>query len=147
MMNVYFTVDTESSMAGAWDDRNERPLTSDRHIFCRIGEVDYGIGLITETLGRPGSGRLLRRTAGRPRQRRSRHPTGVTTTCCGTTRTSSCIFTRHTSSSPSSFEPVPTGRANPRQPAISSARSTKQPKRISSRVRSRFISSCPERSR
>jgi hypothetical protein len=54
MMNVYFTVDTESSMADAWDDRNARPLTSDRHIFCRIGAADYGIGLITETLGRHG---------------------------------------------------------------------------------------------
>jgi hypothetical protein len=54
MMNVYFTVDTESSMAGAWTDRSARPLTSDRHIFCRIGADDYGIGLITETLDQYG---------------------------------------------------------------------------------------------
>ena len=54
MMNVYFTVDTESSMAGGWSDRTARPLTSDRHIFCRIGKDDFGIGLITETLGQYG---------------------------------------------------------------------------------------------
>jgi hypothetical protein len=54
MMNVYFTVDTESSMAGAWNDRSARPLMSDRHIFCRIGKDDYGIGLITDTLGEYG---------------------------------------------------------------------------------------------
>jgi hypothetical protein len=54
MMNVYFTVDTESSMGGAWRDPSRRPLAADRHIFCRIGEKDYGIGLITDVLGRFG---------------------------------------------------------------------------------------------
>jgi len=53
-MNVYFTVDTESSMAGAWSHPERRPLTADRHIFCRIGEEDYGIGLITRVLSEHG---------------------------------------------------------------------------------------------
>jgi hypothetical protein len=54
MVNVYFSVDTESSMAGAWKDPDRRPLKADRHIFCRIGETDYGIGLITDVLDRYG---------------------------------------------------------------------------------------------
>jgi hypothetical protein len=52
MMNIYFTVDTESSMAGAWQHSNRRPLKADRHVFCRIGGRDYGIGLITDVLAR-----------------------------------------------------------------------------------------------
>src|SRR5690242_15130323 len=52
MMNVYFTVDTESSMGGAWRNPSRRPVKADRHIFCRIGKEDYGIGLITDVLGR-----------------------------------------------------------------------------------------------
>src|SRR5579871_5749294 len=50
-MNVYFTVDTESSMGGAWRDSTRRPLKADDHIFCRISGKDYGIGLITDVLG------------------------------------------------------------------------------------------------
>jgi hypothetical protein len=53
-MNVYFTVDTESSMAGAWSDRSRRPLPAARHIFCRVGDRDYGIGLITDMLSQYG---------------------------------------------------------------------------------------------
>lgn len=54
MMNVYFTVDTESSMGGALVHPERRPLTADRHIFCRIQGQDYGIGLITRILGQYG---------------------------------------------------------------------------------------------
>lgn len=54
MMNVYFTVDTESSMAGAWRYPERLPLRSDVHVFCKIGGKDYGIGLITDILQRYG---------------------------------------------------------------------------------------------
>ena len=54
MMNIYFTVDTEASMGGAWSDPLRRPLNSDRHIFCRINGQDYGIGFITDMLSRYG---------------------------------------------------------------------------------------------
>jgi hypothetical protein len=53
-MNVYLTIDTESSMAGAWRSRQRRPLKADRHIFCRIGGEDYGIGLVTRRLSEYG---------------------------------------------------------------------------------------------
>jgi hypothetical protein len=54
MMNVYFTVDTESSMGGAWRDAKRQPLSADRHIFCRTEGQDYGIGLITRILSEYG---------------------------------------------------------------------------------------------
>lgn len=54
MMNVYFTVDTESSIGSAWHNPERRPVTSDRHIFCRIGDRDHGVGLITHILQRNG---------------------------------------------------------------------------------------------
>jgi hypothetical protein len=54
MMNVYFTVDTESSMAGAWRIRDRRPLKAADHVFCRIDGQDYGIGLITKIIGSYG---------------------------------------------------------------------------------------------
>jgi hypothetical protein len=53
-MNVYFTVDTESSMGGAWRHPERRPLKADRHVFCRIDGEDHGIGLITRALSRYG---------------------------------------------------------------------------------------------
>jgi len=53
-MNVYFTVDTESSLAGAWQHPDRRPLKADRHVFCRVGGKDYGVGLITDILARYG---------------------------------------------------------------------------------------------
>jgi hypothetical protein len=54
MMNVYFTVDTESSIGGAWQHPERRPVKADRHIFCRINGRDHGIGLITDILGQQG---------------------------------------------------------------------------------------------
>jgi hypothetical protein len=41
--NVYFTVDTESSMGGAWENPSRRPLEAARHVFCRIAGEEYGI--------------------------------------------------------------------------------------------------------
>jgi hypothetical protein len=49
-MNVYFTVDTESSMGGAWRRPDRRPLEATRHVFCRIGDKDYGIPLLVRIL-------------------------------------------------------------------------------------------------
>jgi hypothetical protein len=54
MMNVYFTIDTEASMAGAWADADRRPIKADRHIFCRIDGRDHGIGLIADALSEYG---------------------------------------------------------------------------------------------
>jgi hypothetical protein len=51
---IYFTVDTESSMGGAWDDPARRPVPADRHVFCRVGGREYGIPLIVDLLGRYG---------------------------------------------------------------------------------------------
>src|SRR5690348_7357429 len=53
-MNVYFTVDTEASMGGAWRYPERRPIPADRHVFCRIGGQDFGIGRIAEILRRYG---------------------------------------------------------------------------------------------
>ena len=44
-MKVYFTVDTESSLGGAWQNLGRRPLEAARHVFCRIGEEAFGIPL------------------------------------------------------------------------------------------------------
>lgn len=54
MMNVYFTVDTESSISGGWNSPQCRPLRADRTIFCRIAGRDHGIGLISEILRHHG---------------------------------------------------------------------------------------------
>lgn len=50
--NVYFTVDTENSMGGAWADARLRPVPSDRRIHCRIDGVDHGIGWICDELAK-----------------------------------------------------------------------------------------------
>jgi hypothetical protein len=47
---VYFTVDTENSMGGAWSDATLKPVPSDRRIHCRIDGVDHGIGWICQEL-------------------------------------------------------------------------------------------------
>ncbi|NMM75429.1 hypothetical protein [Acidovorax sp. SRB_24] len=47
---VYFTVDTENSMGGAWSDPTLRPVPSDRRIHCRIDGADHGIGWICQQL-------------------------------------------------------------------------------------------------
>ncbi len=53
-MNVYFTVDTESSMAGAWNNAGTRPLPAQKLAFCRSGDSDSGVGLLTRILGEFG---------------------------------------------------------------------------------------------
>jgi hypothetical protein len=53
-MNVYFTVDTESSMGGAWRSPERRPVPAERHVFCRSGEEELGIPLLTKLLRRYG---------------------------------------------------------------------------------------------
>lgn len=52
--NVYFTVDTEPSMGGALDHPGRRPVPASRHIFCRIGDEEFGIPLIVRLLRRYG---------------------------------------------------------------------------------------------
>lgn len=52
--NVYFTVDTEASMGGALDHAKRRPVPALRHVFCRIGDQEYGIPLIVRLLRRHG---------------------------------------------------------------------------------------------
>ena len=49
-MRVYFTVDTETSMAGAWNDPNKRPLPLERSIFGKNDSEYYGIPLIMDIL-------------------------------------------------------------------------------------------------
>lgn len=49
---VYFTVDTENSMGGAWADARLKPVPSDRRIHCRIDGVDHGIGWICQELSK-----------------------------------------------------------------------------------------------
>ena len=41
-------------MGGAWDHPEQRPIPAERHVFCRIGDRDYGIPLLVELLGRHG---------------------------------------------------------------------------------------------
>jgi hypothetical protein len=53
-MNVYFTVDTESSMGGAWRSPDRRPLPAERHVFCRRGNEELGVPLLTKLLRRYG---------------------------------------------------------------------------------------------
>ncbi|GIU75273.1 MAG: hypothetical protein KatS3mg004_2360 [Bryobacteraceae bacterium] len=43
-MRVYLTIDTESSMGGAWQNPSLRPLPVEKRVFCRIDGKDYGIG-------------------------------------------------------------------------------------------------------
>jgi hypothetical protein len=52
--SVYFTVDTEPSMGGALDHPERRPVPGSRHIFCRIGDEEFGIPLIVRLLQKYG---------------------------------------------------------------------------------------------
>jgi len=53
---VHITIDTESAMAGAWDDPTRSPLPASRHIFCENESGAYGIPLIMAELRRHGFG-------------------------------------------------------------------------------------------
>ncbi len=50
--NVYITVDTEHSIGGAFSDPALKPVGNDRRIYGRIGEREYGIGLILDIADR-----------------------------------------------------------------------------------------------
>ncbi|MFZ5926150.1 MAG: hypothetical protein ACOYX1_01760 [Acidobacteriota bacterium] len=51
---VFLTVDTESSMGGAWQNPSLVPVPSERRIFCRIEGRDHGIGWLCERLRERG---------------------------------------------------------------------------------------------
>jgi len=53
-MNVYFTVDAESSIGGALERPGQQPLPASRHVFCRIGSDDFGIPLLVRIMDRYG---------------------------------------------------------------------------------------------
>jgi len=52
--SVYITVDTESSMGGAWQEPSKRPLSAARHVFCQNQRGAFGIPLIVQELQRHG---------------------------------------------------------------------------------------------
>lgn len=45
---VYLTIDTESSMGGAWADPEREPVPAERHVFCRAAGHEYGVPLIVD---------------------------------------------------------------------------------------------------
>jgi hypothetical protein len=49
-MRVYFTIDTETSMGGAWDNSAYAPLPLDRTVFGKCASDSYGIPLIMKIL-------------------------------------------------------------------------------------------------
>jgi peptidoglycan/xylan/chitin deacetylase (PgdA/CDA1 family) len=49
-MKLYFTVDVETSMGGAWGDPSLRPLPSERRIFCPVGDEMLGVPRICDLL-------------------------------------------------------------------------------------------------
>ena len=53
-MKVYFTVDTESSMGGAWERPDRLPVPAERHVFCRSNGAEYGIPLIVNIMAQYG---------------------------------------------------------------------------------------------
>lgn len=52
--SVYITVDTESSMGGAWHEPGRRPLPASRHVFCRNEHGEFGLPLIVNELRQAG---------------------------------------------------------------------------------------------
>src|SRR5205807_2194006 len=53
-VRVYITVDTESSMGGAWHNSAYKPLPMDRTVFCEYQSKFYGIPLIMDILDEHG---------------------------------------------------------------------------------------------
>jgi len=51
---VHITIDTESAMAGAWEEPTRGPLPASRHVFCQDDSGAYGIPLIMRELDRYG---------------------------------------------------------------------------------------------
>lgn len=54
MLEVYLTIDTESSMGGAWDAPQLRPVPPERTILGKIGAGYYGTPLIMDILEQHG---------------------------------------------------------------------------------------------
>jgi peptidoglycan/xylan/chitin deacetylase (PgdA/CDA1 family) len=50
MVNVFFTVDTECSMGGAWENPSHKPVHPERSVLGKIGPVYYGIPRIMDIL-------------------------------------------------------------------------------------------------
>src|SRR5881628_1932604 len=53
-LKVYFTVDTEASMGGAWSNPDRFPTPAERHVFCRISDRPFGVPLIVDLMARYG---------------------------------------------------------------------------------------------
>ena len=53
-VRVYITVDTETSMGGAWRNPEYSPLPLERPVFGKLGTEFYGIPLIMDILGQHG---------------------------------------------------------------------------------------------
>ena len=49
-MNVYFTVDTESSIGGALVRADREPVGASKHVFCRIGGEEFGVPLLIRVM-------------------------------------------------------------------------------------------------
>lgn len=50
MVDVYITVDTETSLGGAWENAQWKPVSPERAILGRIGSKQYGLPLIMDIL-------------------------------------------------------------------------------------------------
>ena len=50
MVNIYITVDTETSLGGAWTSSNLRPVAPELSVLGRIGPDLYGVPLIMDIL-------------------------------------------------------------------------------------------------
>jgi hypothetical protein len=53
-LRVYFTIDTETSMGGAWTNGASRPLAVARTIFGEVNSRSYGVPLIMDLLEERG---------------------------------------------------------------------------------------------
>ncbi len=47
---ILITIDTEFSIGGYFKNKNNKPVSADRHIYCKINGKDYGINLIMDIL-------------------------------------------------------------------------------------------------
>jgi hypothetical protein len=50
MVNIYITVDTETSLWGAWTSSDLRPVAPELSVLGRIGPNRYGVPLIMDIL-------------------------------------------------------------------------------------------------
>ncbi len=50
MVDVYITVDTETSLGGAWENAQSKPVHPERAILGRIGSKLYGLPLVMDIL-------------------------------------------------------------------------------------------------